>query len=828
MLTFLQLVNICGGKPLNFQNDLPVRHLLTDSRKAIISDASVFFAIRGERHDGHRFLRELYHKGIKQFVVDKEAKINKSDFPTANILEVKSAIYALQTLVAFHRSQYNFPILAITGSNAKTIIKEWLAQLLSKDFNIVRSPKSYNSQIGVPLSAWQISTNHNFGIFEAGISQKGEMAYLQKVLKPSIGVFTNIGTAHDEGFASKQEKINEKLLLFKDCELLFFCKDQLEVTEEIQKMYGKKNHPRLFSWSRWDDTSDLKVEIITRDLHETVLEFSSPHVAYHQKYSVFKVPFTDDASLENIIHCIAILIFLKVDSAEIQNRLKLIKPVSMRLEMKEGINTCSIIDDTYNNDLAGLKLAIDFLCAQKPSAKKTVILSDLLEAGLANEDLYQYIADLLLAKEIDKIIGIGANINQYKDLFVGLQAKFFSSTQEFIDKIDKKNFNNEIILIKGARKFEFERIVNILEQRVHGTVLEINLDALSHNLNFYRNKLKSPTKIMCMVKSQAYGAGIVQVAQLLQFHRVDYLSVAYIDEGITLRENGITLPILVLNPSPQGFDKLLQFQLEPEVYSLSHLKQLIEFLDNKSIQIHIAIDTGMHRLGFVEEDIDELVSLIKSNTNLKVASIFSHLVGADEDAFNDFSLEQIELFTYLANKLENGIAQKAIKHILNSAGIVRFRNAQFDMVRLGIGLYGVEATGNEQDGLQTVGTLKTVISQIKYIRKGDTIGYSRKGKAVEDMQIATLAIGYGDGYNRKFSNGTGKVLIKGRLVPIVGNICMDMCMADITDIDAREGDEVIVFSKDLSIIDLAKSIDTIPYEILTNISDRVKRVFYKE
>jgi len=540
------------------------------------------------------------------------------------------------------------------------------------------------------------------------------------------------------------------------------------------------------------------------------------------------VPFTDDASLENIIHCIAILIFLKVDSAEIQNRLKLIKPVSMRLEMKEGINSCAIIDDTYNNDLAGLKLAIDFLCAQKPNAKKTVILSDLLEAGLANEDLYQYIADLLLAKEIDKIIGIGTNINQYKDLFVGLQAKFYSSTQELIDKIDKKNFNNEIILIKGARKFEFERIVNILEQRVHGTVLEINLDALSHNLNFYRNKLKSPTKIMCMVKSQAYGAGIVQVAQLLQFHRVDYLSVAYIDEGITLRENGITLPIMVLNPSPQGFDKLLQFQLEPEVYSLSHLKQLIEFLDHKSIQIHIAIDTGMHRLGFLEEDIDELVSLIKSNTNLKVASIFSHLVGADEDAFNDFSLEQIELFTYIANKLENGISQKTIKHILNSAGIVRFRNAQFDMVRLGIGLYGVEATGTEQDGLQTVGTLKTVISQIKYIRKGETIGYSRKGKAVEDMQIATLAIGYGDGYNRKFSNGAGKVLIKGRLTPIVGNICMDMCMADITDIDAREGDEVIVFSKDLSIINLAKSIDTIPYEILTNISDRVKRVFYKE
>ncbi len=828
MLTFLQVANICNGKVVNFQNDFPIKHILTDSRKAIISDSSVFFALHGERHDGHRYLRELFLKGIKQFVVARDYKINKADYPGANILEVKNPLFAMQTLAAYHRSNFDIPVVAITGSNAKTTVKEWLAQLLGKDFNIVRSPKSYNSQVGVPLSVWQMNANHSFAIFEAGISTTNEMAHLQKVIKPTLGIFTNIGTAHSEGFDSEAQKIREKLQLFKDTELLFYCKDHESIHNEIAINYAKLTHkPRLFTWSRYDETADLKIDIISRDLHESILEFSSPHILYHQKYSIFKIPFTDDASIENLIHCIAVMIFLKVEPQEIQSRIRLLKPVSMRLELKEGINGCAIIDDTYNNDLAGLKLAIDFLCQQKPHARKTVILSDVLESGLKDEELYQYIADLLHAKDIDKLIGIGQGIETHKHFFT-TPAKFYPDTQSYLNTLDKKQFNNELILIKGARKFEFERIVNQLEQRVHGTVLEINLDALSHNLNFYKNKLKPGTKIMCMVKSQAYGAGITQVAHLLQFHRVDYLAVAYVDEGVILRENGITVPVMVLNPSPQAFDKLLQYKLEPEVYSISMLKSLIDYLDGKSISLHIALDTGMHRLGFVPEDMDELLNIIKSNTNIKVASCFSHLVGADEDMFNDFSLDQISTFENMASQIEKSLQYTVIKHILNSAGIVRFKQAQFDMVRLGIGLYGVEATGIEQESLQTVGTLKTIISQIKHIRKGDTIGYSRKGKALEDMTIATLAIGYGDGFSRKFSNGVGRVLIKGQTAHIVGNVCMDMCMIDITNIDAREGDEVIVFSKDLSIIELAKSIDTIPYEILTNISDRVKRVFYSE
>ena len=826
MFTFLQAANICNGKVINFQNDFPVRHLLTDSRKAIISDASLFFAIKGEHHNGHQFLKELYKKGIKQFVVEREAHITKSMFPGANIIEVKSAVTALQQLAAHYRNGYHIPVIGITGSNAKTIIKEWLSQLLSKDFNIVRSPKSYNSQIGVPLSVWQINPNHNLGIFEAGISKPGEMECLQKVIKPTIGIFTNIGTAHSEGFTADEQKIKEKLKLFRESELLFYCKDHV-VVDEIIKTTFKGNLPRLFSWSKVDDTADLKIEIIRRDLHETIIEFSSCHEVYHQKYSVFKIPFTDDASIENIIHCICVMVFLKVEGAEIQNRIRLLKPISMRLELKEGINGCAIIDDTYNNDLAGLKLALDFLTQHKPQSKKTVVLSDVLEAGITDEDLYQSIADLLASKAIDKLIAVGEKIAAYKHLFKK-NSKFFQDTEAFLQKIDKKNFNNEIILIKGARVFGFEKIVNILEQRVHGTVLEINLDALSHNLNFYRNKLKPNVKIMCMVKSHAYGAGILEVAHLLQFHRVDYLAVAYVDEGVLLRENGISLPIMVLNPSVQTFEKMAVNNLEPEIYSLEMLQDYLEFINNKPATIHLALDTGMHRLGFESADLEQLINTVKSKNHLKVASIFSHLVGADEDMFNDFSREQIKLFEEMASKIETGLGYKTIKHILNSAGIVRFPKAQFDMVRLGIGLYGIEATGIEQDGLQTVGTLKTIISQIKEIAKGETVGYSRKGKVNDNMTIATIAIGYGDGFSRRFSNGVGHVLIKGQEAPIIGNICMDMCMVDISNIDAKEGDEVIVFGKDLSISELAKAIDTIPYEILTNVSERVKRVFYSE
>ena len=826
MLTFLQAANICNGKVVNFQNDFPVRHLLTDSRKAIISDASLFFAIKGEHHNGHQFLKELYKKGIKQFVVEREAHVLKSMLPGANIIEVKSSVIALQQIAAHYRNTYLIPVIGITGSNAKTIIKEWLAQLLSKDFNIVRSPKSYNSQIGVPLSVWQLNPNHNLAIFEAGISKPGEMDLLQKVIKPTIGIFTNIGTAHSEGFETDEQKISEKLKLFRESELLFYCKDHSLVDEVIKNTF-KGNLPRLFTWSRLDESADLKIDIIRRDIQETIIEINSCHAAYHQKYAIFKIPFTDDASIENMIHCICVMVFLKVEAVEIQNRIRLLKPISMRLELKEGINGCTIIDDTYNNDLAGLKLALDFLSQHKPQSKKTVILSEVLESGIADEDLYQRIADLLADKNIDRLIAVGEKMCTYKHLFKK-NSKFYPDTTTFLETVDKKIFNNEIILLKGARVFGFEKIVNILEQRVHGTILEINLDALSHNLNFYRNKLKNNVKIMCMVKSHAYGAGIVEVAHLLQFHRVDYLSVAYVDEGVLLRENGISIPIMVLNPSPQTFDKLSTYNLEPEIYSLSLLNDYLEYINHKPASIHLAIDTGMHRLGFEEGELSQLLNILKSKNHLKVASIFSHLVGADEDQFNAFSENQIKLFKEMADKIELGLGYKTNKHILNSAGIVRFPKAQFDMVRLGIGLYGIEATGLEQEGLQTVGTLKTIISQIKAIKKGETVGYSRKGKVNDDITTATIAIGYGDGFSRRFSNGVGYVYIKGQAAPIIGNVCMDMCMVDITNIDAKEGDEVIVFGKDLPISTLAKAIDTIPYEILTNVSERVKRVFYSE
>jgi alanine racemase len=815
LTTFAQIAQNVAGSVLqapHAQNK--VLYLATDSRKLVLPEYAIFFAIKGERHDGHQFLQTLYAAGVRNFVVEQQvSNTNLAAMPEANILLASNAILALQTVAKAHRETFQLPILAITGSNGKTIVKEWTAQLLSRNYKVVRSPRSYNSQIGVPLSVWNIAAQHTFGVFEAGISKPHEMAHLQNVIQPTIGIFTTIGTAHDEGFASQEEKISEKWKLFKDCPVVIYCRTHEPLHNFIQA--NAKPQQQLIAWQS-AKTGAKNYEIT--------------HLSNGEKLQI-ALPFDDAASVENVLHCVALLHYLKIQAADIQERVLALRPVSMRLELKEGINNCYLIDDSYNNDLAGLTLALDFLNQQNQAVKtrKTVVLSDVPEAGAEPAILYKHVAKLLEEKNVSRLIAIGHEIVHIKPFFSG-EISFFESTEHFLSSVNPQDFfANELVLIKGARAFHFERVSRILQEKVHGTRLEINLDALVNNLNYYRSKLKPNTKMMLMVKAFAYGSGSYEVANLLQFHRVDYLAVAYTDEGVALRQNGITLPIMVMNPSPETFDKLLAFNLEPEIYSFRLLQSFVQHLpENQAATIHLKIDTGMRRLGFEESEMQELTQRLSKFPQLKIASVFTHLAGSDEAQHNGFSQQQIATFTRCAAQIEQQLGYNVLKHALNSPGIIRFPEAQFDMVRLGIGLYGLEVNGLEQHHLQTVGTLKTTISQIKKVPQGETIGYGRHGIATQEMTLATIAIGYADGFNRAFSRGVGKVKVNGKLAPVVGNVCMDMCMIDITGISAQEGDEVIIFDDTLTISDLAKSIHTIPYEILTNVSERVKRVFYTE
>jgi Alr-MurF fusion protein len=792
-------------------------YLLTDSRQLIFPDRTLFFAIRGERHDGHTFVENLYNRGVWQFVIEQKSLSGSfqemlNSLANAQIWVVSSATEALQLLAQKHREKFKIPVVGITGSNGKTIVKEWLGQLLADNYHIVKSPKSYNSQTGVPLSVWQMNESHTLGIFEAGMSRPHEIEILERIIQPTIGIFTNIGTAHDEGFRSRKQKITEKLRLFTHCQKLIYCTDYQEIDQEI-KLILKAVNPtcELVGWER------------VMGLGSGVLGFSA-RPDLQSDYTTFQTHFTDPASIENLTHCVVLMQELGIELVEIQRRIDRLKPVSMRLELKQGINNCVLIDDSYNNDLVGLTMALSFLSQQQQRSHKTVILSDLLQTGQKESELYQEIANLVQNKNINQLIVIGEAFERNRKLFDS-GTQFFKSTNDFLNTFSTKKLQSSLVLIKGARVFGFERIVNALQQKIHRTILEINLDALTQNLNYYRHKVGPATQIMAMVKAFAYGGGSVEIAQLLQFHRVNYLAVAYTDEGVLLRENGITLPIMVMNPSPENFDKLVEYQLEPEIYSHSVFDKWLQY----GGKIHIKLDTGMHRLGFTESDLPLLFSKLKSNPSVQVASVFSHLVGADESLHNDFTKLQYDRLKNWSNQIESAIGYKPIRHILNSAGIIRFPDYKLDMVRLGIGLYGVEVNRLEQNQLRQVGTLKTVISQIKYLKIGETVGYGRMGQIDQDTAIATIAIGYADGYDRRFGKGTGQVLVNGKRCPTIGNICMDMTMIDVSAVsDVQEGDEVIVFGEDLPITTLAHSIDTIPYEILTGVSERVKRVFFKE
>ena len=818
------------------------QYLLTDSRLLVNPAETIFFAIKGERHDGHQFIEKLYQKGVRQFVVEQKAiteNLQKvlTKLTDAQIWEVESSVSAMQQLAKQKREQFNIPVIGITGSNGKTIVKEWLVQLLSPDYVVVKSPKSYNSQIGVPLSVWQMNASHTLGIFEAGLSKPHEMEYLEKVIQPTIGIFTNIGSAHDEGFRSRKSKIAEKLKLFTHCQKLIYCADYKEIDEEI-KIILKAVNPKceLISWGKVAPRMDVppapRGVPSEGGATESIVSFKlqTNNQQFLDSYEFSSSPFGGGGGFwgaENLTHCIVAMLELGIEPSEIQERINKLRPVSMRLEVKQGINNCILIDDSYNNDFVGLTMALNFLTQQDHRKDKILILSDLLQTGQKEEDLYREIADLLLKKSINKLIGVGEAFCRNQKYFSD-NSIFYSSTQEFLSNFPTASLHDSVVLIKGARPFQFEKIVHHLEEKSHGTVLEINLDSITHNLNYYKEKIGTNTKIMVMVKAFAYGSGSTDVAQLLQFHHVDYLAVAYIDEGIILRQNGINLPIMVMNPSVEGFDKVLSYDLEPEIYSPSIFKKFIELNGDKKSKIHLKLDTGMHRLGFVEDDLKTLISQLLENPNIEVATIFSHLVGADDAAHNEFSKLQHERFINWSERIASALKYQPIRHILNSAGIVRFPDLKLDMVRLGIGLYGVEVNGLEQKSLKNVGTLKTVISQIKHVKKGESVGYSRRGIVEKDTKIATIAIGYADGFDRRFGNGVGEVMVNGVLCPVVGNVCMDMTMIDITEANATEGNEVIVFGENLPITKLAQNIGTIPYEILTGVSERVRRVFFKE
>ncbi|MDR3184886.1 MAG: bifunctional UDP-N-acetylmuramoyl-tripeptide:D-alanyl-D-alanine ligase/alanine racemase [Prevotellaceae bacterium] len=805
-------------------DDAGITTLLTDSRNVSITEGCLFFALVSARNDGHKYIEELYRRGVRHFVVQYVPDCMKNN-PDVDFLVVGNTLDALQQLAAVYRQRFAMPVAGITGSNGKTIVKEWLACLLAEDRKVVKSPKSYNSQIGVPLSVWEMTPGDELAVFEAGMSQPGEMERHRKVIQPTIGIFTNIGTAHDEHFTSVEQKIEEKLKLFEGVQTLIYCADHTLIARQIAKS-KTLHHVPAFTWG-YAPASTLRLLSVTAHPDKTTIE-----ARYKENTLRLDIPFPDQASLENAMHCWAFMLWLGYSQSVIAQRMKNLPVIEMRMELKEAINHCSVLNDSYSSDFNSLQIAVDFLSRQQQHPKKTIILSDILQSGRDERDLYGDVARLLEAKKVDRIIGIGPVISRQADRFT-MEKAFYPDTETFLREAALAAFYDETILLKGARVFAFEQIDRALQRKAHETILEINLNALVHNLNYFRSKLSPGVRLMAMVKAFSYGSGSHEIASLLQFHRVDYLTVAYADEGVALRKAGITMPVMVMNPEAQSLDAMLHYRLEPEIYSFRVLQGFYERVKHHApaqfpVNIHIKVDTGMHRLGFEENDLPRLLQELHQQPQLRVASVFSHLAGADSAQFDAFTRQQIAAFRRMSAQVKAACGYPVYSHILNSAGITRFPDAQFDMVRLGIGLYGIGANREEQAQLQQVSTLKTVISQIKHIPAGDTVGYSRRHLAVHDTTIAVIPIGYADGLNRRFGNGRGRVIVNGMWAPVVGNVCMDMCMIDITGIPAKENDEVTVFGNRQPITRVAELLDTIPYEVLTNISRRVKRVYFQE
>lgn len=823
------IASIIKGKWLAQHDNALIEQLLIDSRKLIFPQTSLFFALKGPRRDGHSFIAALYEKGVRNYVVSEAVDVSK--LAGANIIQVTDPLQALQNLVAWHRKQFNLPVIGITGSNGKTIVKEWLNQLLDDEFTIIRSPKSYNSQIGVPLSVWPLNEQHELAIFEAGISQPGEMEQLQKIIQPTIGIFTNVGEAHSEGFVNVRQKVNEKLQLFKHVQTLIYCQDDHEINSGVAALWQQlPNNKRfeIFSWSMVSEAV-LQIRQVYKEGAKTAITAS-----YREQEIGTEIPFTDNASVENAIHCWCVLLHLQIPQEVIKQQMQELGPVAMRLELKKGLNNCSIINDSYSADLSSFSIALDFLSQQQQHGKRTVILSDILQSGRSEKDLYAEVARLLQQRQVNRLIGIGERISHHQNIFqsAGIpELSFYSSVDAFIKELNHIPFKDETILLKGARIFELEQIDRLLQQKVHQTVLEIDLTAVAHNLKQFQQRLQPTTKIMAMVKAFSYGSGSYEIANALQFHRVDYLAVAYADEGVELRKAGINLPVMVMNPEESTFDVLVQYNLEPDLYAPGILSLFEDFVKKQGIQqfpIHLELETGMNRLGFSGAELPLVINSLRSPF-FKVQTVFTHLASSEDPQHDAYTNQQGALYMKMVEQLQAVLSYPFIKHVVNTAGIIRHPQWHLDMVRLGIGLYGGDSFGEGGLDLREVSTLKSTIAQIKELKEGETVSYGRKGVATRDTRIATVRIGYADGYPRRLGNGAGKMLVKGNLAPVIGTVCMDMTMIDITNIShVQEGDEVIVFGTSLPVKQVAHWAQTIPYELLAGVSQRVKRVYFEE
>ena len=817
--TSSDIARITGGS-LCGSRDLIVADLLIDSRQVSYTENTAFIAIRGANHDGHDFVDGLYGRGVKVFIVE-QIPGNTDFYPDAAFIVCGNTVEALQLLAASRRIGFSSPVIAVTGSAGKTIVKEWLGDLLGRKFPVIRSPRSYNSQIGVPLSVWRLNEKFRFGVFEAGISFPGEMEKLQKVIRPDIGVITNIGDAHSENFAGYEAKAAEKLKLFAGASTVVFCRDHSLVRRMI---LGDSylNTINLVDWS----LEDAEARIFVRK-KKSKSGYTGLEMKFDGRTEEYAIPFIDRASVENAITAACVCLVTGMDPADIKTGLAGLMSVAMRMEMKSGINNCHLIEDYYNSDPGSLKMALDFLRSQN-NTKTTLILSDFIQSGREEKELYAGVAELVRKTGIDKFIGIGDALMRNSSSFDD-DARFYYSTSNFIESFNPKNFRNEVILLKGARKFEFEKIARLLEQQVHITVLEINLDAISHNINEFRRFLHPETRIMAMVKAFGYGSGGAEIASLLEFHRISCLGVAYADEGVELRKSGVRLPIIVMNPDVSSVENMLENNLEPEIYSFSSLGRFAEAAARNGLQdypVHLKIDTGMHRLGFMPDELGDLASRVRGLGSLKVMSVFSHLAASEDRSFDEFTLRQIERFTEAADIIREATGYPFLRHILNTSGIIRFPQYQFDMVRPGIGIYGAGSWSGIN--LRPVSRFKTRILQVKKVPAGEPVGYGCRDISDRERLIAILPVGYADGLRRILGNGKGSLFVRGRRVPLVGNICMDMCMADVTGAGALEGDDAEIFGPNMPISEIAGHCGTIPYEILTSIPARVKRVFYRE
>ena len=837
-----KITTLIGARRIG-QTDAQIGWLLTDSRSLCFPEETLFFALTSARNDGHKYIPDLYRRGVRNFVVSKSP--NPGDLETdANYLVVPSPLAALQRLAERHRDEFDIPIIGITGSNGKTMVKEWLYQLLLPSQKIVRSPRSYNSQIGVPLSVWLLNEQTEVGIFEAGISQPGEMSALRDIIQPTIGVLTSLGAPHQENFRSIEEKCMEKLELMHDTEAMVYCSDNDIVSRCIRRMQYKGEK---IAWSRSDSNAPFFVKsVVTGNRKDySPSSFLLPPSStityiYQAEENTYTIPFIDEASIENSITCAAVALHLGLTPAQLADRMPRLEPVAMRLEVKQGQHGCILINDSYNSDINSLDIALDFMNRRESSPpelggvrgglNKVLILSDIFQSGVAPDLLYAQVSDLCLKRGIDKFIGIGPELSAQADRIQIANKQFFADVNHFLASNAFNDLHDELILLKGARPFGFDKITEQLEQKVHETILEVNLNAVVENLNYYRSFLKPETKMVCMIKADAYGAGAVEIAKTLQDHRVDYLAVAVADEGVTLRKAGITANIMIMNPEMTAFKTMFDYDLEPEVYSFRLLDALIKAARKEGITgwpVHIKLDTGMHRLGFDPvDDMFKLIDRLKHQNAIIPRSVFSHFVGSDSDDFDAFSARQFELFEQGSQKLQSAFSHKILRHMDNSAGIEHFPERQMDMCRLGLGLYGVDPRDNRM--LSTVSTLKTTILQLRHVPAGDTVGYSRKGKIERDSVIAAIPIGYADGLNRHLGNRHGYCLVHGQKAEYVGNICMDVAMIDVTDIPCLEGDQVEIFGEHLPVTVLSDIIDTIPYEVLTAVSNRVKRVYFQD